>query len=295
MIVFKSKQSLKNYLENFKTLKKDIGFVPTMGALHQGHISLIEKAKAESEVIVASIFVNPTQFNNLNDLSNYPRTFEEDCKMLKNAGCDVLFAPDVNEMYTKEELELRKNNIEDKQWTEGKMVSFGSLENVMEGLHRPGHFNGVAQVVSKLFRIIQPDKAFFGQKDFQQLLIIQSMVRQLNMPIQIVTCPIIREENGLAMSSRNKRLNENEKQLASLIPQTLFEVKKLQTKKSVKDLKDYVEERISAEPKMELEYFEISDMETLQPVEDLGKNKKLIACIALKLGDVRLIDNVILD
>jgi pantoate--beta-alanine ligase len=177
-----------------------------MGALHKGHISLINKAKLECTTVIASIFVNPTQFNDPSDLKNYPRTFEADCIMLEKAGCNAIFAPEIAEMYSEKELELKKLKIEDKTWSNGKSVDFGALEIVMEGAHRPGHFNGVAQIVSKLFRIIEPDKAYFGQKDFQQLAIIRSMIEQLSMPVEIISCPIIREPNGLAMSSRNERL-----------------------------------------------------------------------------------------
>lgn len=295
MIIFKSKLSLKNRLAAIKNQHKTVGFVPTMGALHDGHISLVNKAKSECDVLVASIFVNPTQFNNLGDLDNYPRTFESDCKLLEDAGCDIVFAPEIAEMYSDEELALKKNNIEDKSWANGKDVSFGNLEDVMEGLRRPGHFNGVAQIVSKLFRIVEPNKAYFGQKDFQQLMIIQSMVDQLEMPTEIVICPIIRESNGLAMSSRNKRLSSKEKEMAALIPKTLFEVKGMKSSKSIEELTDFAKEQISTEPQFELEYFEISHMDTLLPAKQFEASQNLIACIALKLGDVRLIDNVILN
>lgn len=294
MIIFNSVSQTKNHLKTIKDQQKTIGFVPTMGALHMGHISLIHKAKAECDVVVASIFVNPTQFNDLSDLKNYPRTFEADTQILKEAGCDILFAPEISEMYSKEELELKKQHIEDKSWTNGKTVDFGVLEQVMEGAHRPGHFNGVAQVVSKLFRIVEPTKAYFGQKDFQQLAIIKSMTTQLRMPIDIIACPIIRETNGLAMSSRNERLTPDQRKIASLISKTLFEVQKLYPYKSISELKAFVERNITSEPQFKLEYFEIADTETLQPVNSTGVGHHNIACIALKLGEIRLIDNVIL-
>lgn len=294
MIIFNSAQQLKIYLDNVRNPHYIVGFVPTMGALHKGHISLINAAKIQCDLVVCSIFVNPTQFNDLNDLKNYPRTFEADCKLLENAHCDVLFIPEVSELYTFEELELKREKIEDKSWTEGKMVDFGSLGEVMEGAHRPGHFNGVAQVVSKLFRIVEPDKAFFGQKDFQQLAIIRHMVKQLNMPIEIFACPIVRETNGLAMSSRNERLSTEERNLASLISKTLFEIKELQSIKTVAELRSLAEAQLEAEPKIELEYFEIADADTLQPITEYNQTKSAVACVALKLGNVRLIDNVVL-
>jgi pantoate--beta-alanine ligase len=298
MIILKSKLETQKFLNNLRNQQHTIGFVPTMGALHQGHISLINNAKAECNVVIASIFVNPTQFNDLNDLKNYPRTFEADCQMLEKAGCDAVFAPEIAEMYTLEELE-RKNNPdsyrdEDKTWTEGKIVDFGALEKVMEGAHRPGHFNGVAQVVSKLFRIVEPNKAYFGQKDFQQLAIIRSMVEQLNMPIQIIACPILREQNGLAMSSRNERLTPEQRKTAALISKTLFQVKDLQQSKTIAELQSFAKQQLNAEPQFKLEYFEIADVKTLQPVTEYKANQERIACVALKLGEIRLIDNILL-
>ena len=208
MIIFNTIEQLQNHLNSIRNQKKIIGFVPTMGALHKGHISLVDRAKTDCDVTVCSIFVNPTQFSDLSDLDKYPRTLESDCQLLEKAECNIVFAPDIKEMYSEVELELKKQKKEDKSWTEGKSVDFGDLETVMEGAHRPGHFNGVAQVVSKLFRIVEPEKAYFGQKDFQQLAIIRSMVKQLGMPIQIIACDIMREPNGLAMSSRNERLTK---------------------------------------------------------------------------------------
>ncbi len=294
MIIFNTIKQLKTYLVNVKNKQTIAGFIPTMGALHQGHISLVNAAKAQCDLTVCSIFVNPTQFNDLSDLKNYPRTFDADCQLLDAAQCDVVFIPEVSEIYTFKELELKKLNFEDKSWTESKTVDFGSLVKVMEGAHRPGHFNGVAQVVSKLFRITEPDKAYFGQKDFQQLAVIRSMVNQLAMPIEIIACPIIREPNGLAMSSRNERLTKEERDKASLISKTLYKVKELQTIKTIAELKAFAEDQIKAEPLINLEYFEISDAETLQPITDYKQAKSVVACIAIKLGSVRLIDNVIL-
>jgi len=294
MIILNSIKQLKTYLADVKKQQKIVGFVPTMGALHQGHISLINAAKVQCDLIVCSIFVNPTQFNDLSDLQNYPRTFNADCQLLEKAGCDIVFMPEVSEIYSLEELELKKQNIEDKSWAIGKEVDFGLLDKVMEGAHRPGHFNGVAQVVSKLFRIVAPDKAYFGQKDFQQLAIIRSMVKQLAMPIEIIACPIIRETNGLAMSSRNERLTAEERNAASLISATLFKIKELQSIKTVLELKEFADAQIKTEARIHLEYFEISDSETLQPIIDFKQAQSAVACVALKLGSVRLIDNIIL-
>ena len=294
MIIFTSAEKLKNHLIALRKSGKIIGFVPTMGALHQGHVSLITAAKGQCDVVVCSIFVNPTQFNDLTDLEKYPRTPQEDEALLVSAGCDVLFAPEVSEVYAPEELLLKKNHVEDKSWMEGKTVDFGLLEKVMEGAQRPGHFNGVAQVVSKLFRITAPDKAFFGQKDFQQLTIIKSMVRQLEMPVEIIACPIVREEDGLAMSSRNRRLTEKERIWSNKISTMLQLVRnmKLYMVGNIEELRDMVKIQIESQGVMKLEYFEIVDPETLQPVKDLKTATGAVACIAVKLSSVRLIDNL---
>ena len=294
MLILNSIQELQNHLNSIRNQKKRIGFVPTMGALHAGHISLVDKAKADCDVAVCSIFVNPTQFNDLSDLDKYPRTLEVDCQLLEEANCDIVFAPEVKEMYSDAELELKKQKIEDKSWTNGHLVDFGTLETVMEGAHRPGHFNGVAQVVSKLFRIVEPNKAYFGQKDFQQLAIIKSMTKQLEMPIEIVACDIMRESNGLAMSSRNERLTIQERREAAVISKTLFTLKEQYKSKSIAELKALAEELIKMVPSITMEYLEISDSETLQPISDFKQSKSAVVCIAVKLGDVRLIDNVVL-
>jgi pantoate--beta-alanine ligase len=238
--------------------------------------------------------VNPTQFNDLSDLEKYPRTLENDSKLLEKVDCDILFAPEATEIYSESELELKRKNIEDKAWTQGKMIDFGTLDKVMEGAHRPGHFNGVAQVVSKLFRIVQPDKAYFGQKDFQQLAIIRSMTRQLALPVEIVACPIVRESDGLAMSSRNVRLTPAERAVAPLISQTLYKVKELQHNSSVTELKKTAEKILATEPMIQPEYFEIADAETLQPIKEYKEAESAVACIAVRLGNVRLIDNILL-
>jgi len=294
MLIINSIEQLKNHLNRIREQKKIIGFVPTMGALHQGHISLINLAKRDCDVVVCSIFVNPTQFNDLADLEKYPRTLIADCQLLETAKCDRVFAPEVLELYTKEELELKKQKIEDKSWTKGKTVDFGDLEKVMEGAQRPGHFNGVAQVVSKLFRIVEPHKAYFGQKDFQQLAIIRSMVKQLEMPIEIIACDIMREPNGLAMSSRNERLTKEERVLAAVIAKTLFKIKADCFLKPISDLLKGGEELLRSQPLLTLEYLEIVDSESLQPISAIDPSKSAVVCIAVKLGAVRLIDNVVL-
>lgn len=294
MHIFNSIQELQNHLNSIRNQKKTIGFVPTMGALHMGHISLVDKAKADCDVVVCSIFVNPTQFNDLSDLDKYPRTLESDCQLLERAKCDIVFAPEVKEMYSEAELELKRQKVEDKSWTKGKSVDFGDLETVMEGAHRPGHFNGVAQVVSKLFRIVEPNKAYFGQKDFQQLAIIRSMTKQLEMPIEIIACDILREPNGLAMSSRNERLTKEERELAAVISKALFSIKEHYKSKSIQELKTLAEEQIQTVPSITMEYIEISDSDSLQPISDFKQSKSAVVCIAVKLGAVRLIDNVVL-
>lgn len=257
-----------------------IGFVPTMGALHAGHLSLVRNAMEENKMVVVSIFVNPTQFNDPKDLQRYPRDIEADLKLLEPTGCDLVFAPEPEEIYP--EPDTRK-------------FDFGKLETVMEGKHRPGHFNGVAQVISKLFRIVKPDKAYFGQKDFQQLAIIKQLVKQLQLPIEIVACPIIREESGLAMSSRNQLLSAVERENAAIINKTLQAAKKLSAKKSVQELTEWVTETINKNPLLYVEYFEVVDDETLQPVKSWKDSGTKIGCIAAYCGKIRLIDNIVLN
>ena len=257
-----------------------VGFVPTMGALHRGHLSLVEKATSENQVVVVSIFVNPTQFNDPKDLERYPRTLEKDLELLAPTGCQLVFAPDAKEVYP--EQDTRKFN-------------FGKLEEVMEGKHRPGHFNGVAQVVSKLFNMVQPDKAYFGLKDFQQLAIVKNMVKQLNLPVEIVPCPIVREESGLAMSSRNELLSADERKNAAVIYKSLTEAKELSRSISVKELEKRVAENINLNPFLTVEYVEIVDDELLQPVKSWDEKNTKVACVAVFCGKVRLIDNVVLN
>ena len=257
---------------------KTVGFVPTMGALHQGHISLVKQAVSETPVVVVSIFVNPTQFNDPNDLEHYPRTLENDMKLLEPTGCSIVFAPNAKEVYP--EPDKRKFN-------------FGKLEEVMEGKHRPGHFNGVAQVVSRLFDIVKPTKAYFGLKDFQQLTIVKNMVKQLQLPVEIVPCAIIREESGLAMSSRNELLTEEQRKNAAVISETLSKAKELKGQKSVQEIAEWVTETINKNPFLDVEYFEIVDDEQLQPVNNWDEKSTKVGCVAVFCGKIRLIDNIV--
>ena len=272
--------SLQNALKEERSKGLKIGFVPTMGALHQGHLSLVETAGSMCDIVVVSIFVNPTQFNDKNDLANYPRTLESDMKLLSTTRCEYIFSPAVEEVYPVPD--TRKFN-------------FGNLEAVMEGAFRPGHFNGVAQVVSRLFEIVLPDKAFFGRKDFQQMAIIKDMVRQLNVPIEIVPCDIIREKDGLAMSSRNKLLLPEYRNCVPLIYQTLRDAKYLVNLKTVQEIKEYVVNQVNATQLLRVEYFEIVDDTTLMSVESWSEAGTKVGCIAVYAGKIRLIDNIILD
>jgi len=268
---------LKRYLEHERAEKKTIGLVPTMGALHAGHISLVNRCVAENDICVVSIFVNPTQFNDKNDLLKYPRTLETDCELLKSAGCSVVFIPEIDEMYPEPDT---------------RIFNFGILEQVMEGAFRPSHFNGVAQIVSKLFDIIQPDKAYFGEKDFQQLAIIREMVKQLQLKVKIVSCPIVREKDGLAMSSRNTRLNVSERESASKISEILFKSRSFAGKITVSDLKEQVIESINKVLSLRVEYFDIVDGNTLLSIANWEDSNDVVACIAVFCGEVRLIDNI---
>jgi pantoate--beta-alanine ligase len=268
---------LKSELDAFRNEGKSIGFVPTMGALHAGHASLVERSVKENDVTVVSVFVNPTQFNDKNDLKNYPRTLAADCELLEGLGTTVVFAPAVEEMYPEEDT---------------RRFSFAPLDTVMEGACRPGHFNGVAQIVSKLFYAVEPERAYFGEKDFQQLAIIREMVRQLALPVQIVGCPIVREEDGLAMSSRNTLLSEDERERALTISSTLFASADFAQVNSLAATKAFVEDMINDTEGLELEYYRIVDGNTLQEIEEWGDSDYVVGCIALFCGKIRLIDNI---
>jgi pantoate--beta-alanine ligase len=260
--------------------KGTIGFVPTMGALHEGHLSLVRKAVAENKIVVVSIFVNPAQFNDSGDFISYPRNLSADLELLENTGCHIVFAPANEEIYPEPDT---------------MVFDFGYAGEVMEGKYRRGHFNGVAQVVSILFDIVKPDKAYFGLKDFQQLIIIKKLVKMLNMPVEIVPCPIVREDSGLAMSSRNELLSAGQRENAALIFKTLTEANNQKGKMSVKELVKWVTDTINNNPFLKIEYFEIVDFENLQPVKDWEEKNKKIACIAVYCGKVRLIDNFIMN
>lgn len=279
MQLFNTIAETQYYLKTQQKAGKTVGFVPTMGALHTGHISLIESSKKENDLTVCSIFVNPTQFNNPEDLKKYPRTLEKDCEMLEAAQCDVVFAPSAEEMYPA----LPKLKFD-----------FGTLETVMEGKFRPGHFNGVGIVVSKLFHIVKPDKAYFGLKDLQQVAVIRQMVSDLSFDLEIIPCPTLREADGLAMSSRNTRLSAEARGLAPHIHKALTLAKgKLQSGESSANAQDFAAEYFRNYPGFELEYFEIADFDTLEPVTQANASGKTAICIAAFLGGVRLIDNIV--
>ena len=268
---------LKTLLAQERNSLKTIGFVPTMGALHDGHLSLLRQCQAENDRCVVSIFVNPTQFNNNIDFRLYPRTLESDCELLQSCGCDYVFAPSEEEMYPEPDL---------------RIFDLGPVAEVMEGAFRPGHFNGVAQIVSKLFDVVKPDKAYFGEKDFQQIAVIREMVRQLHLPVSIIACPIIREKDGLAMSSRNSRLSPEQRQIVPIIALTLKESRTFAATMSVAAVKDAVVERLIETPPLQVEYFEIVDGSCLQPIERWSDSQEPVGCIAVFCGDVRLIDNI---
>ena len=268
---------MKSLLDECRAEGKTVGLVPTMGALHQGHASLVERAVKENDVVVVSVFVNPTQFNDKNDLKNYPRTLEADCALLEKIGADITFAPSVEEMYPTEDT---------------RQFSFAPIDTVMEGACRPGHFNGVAQIVSKLFYAVEPDKAYFGEKDFQQLAIIREMVRQLDLKLEIVGCPIVREADGLAMSSRNTLLTADERQRALTISRALFDSLDYAAGNSLAATKTFVEEKINSTPGLELEYYQIVDGNTLQEINEWSDSDYVMGCIALFCGKIRLIDNI---
>ena len=277
MEVIWSIQELQEALSAPVREKKSIGFVPTMGALHPGHLSLVNRCLAENDLCVVSIYVNPSQFNDPEDLMKYPRSLDEDLELLNATGCHYVFVPTDEEMYP--EPDMRRFN-------------FGELEQVMEGAFRPGHFNGVAQIVSKLFDIVRPGKAYFGEKDFQQLVIIRTMTRSMRYPIEIISCPIVRNPDGLALSSRNARLDRDKRVEAARISETLFKSLELTGRMSVKDLREWVIETIEELPCLKVEYFEMVDGDTLHAVTSWDDSDFIIGCIAVYCGSVRLIDNI---
>lgn len=277
MKVIRTIVELRDALDVYRKDGKKIGLVPTMGALHAGHASLVERSVAQNDVTVVSIFVNPTQFNDKNDLMNYPRNLDADCALLEGVGAQIAFAPEVAEMYPEPDT---------------RVFSFAPLDEVMEGPFRPGHFNGVAQIVSKLFYAVEPHRAYFGEKDFQQLAIIREMVRQLGLRLEIVGCPIVREADGLAMSSRNMLLTPEERTRALKISRTLFASLEYAKENTLQQTKAFVEEAINATEGFKLEYYQIVDGRTLQPVEQWDDSDYIVGCIALFCGKIRLIDNI---
>jgi pantoate--beta-alanine ligase len=275
--IFTDRKSLGEHLDSLRREGKSVGFVPTMGALHQGHLSLLAQAQQQCNAVVCSIFVNPTQFNDPKDLEKYPRPIASDIDKLETAGCDVLFNPPVEEMYDGHE-----------QWH----LEIGELEHLLEGEFRPGHYQGVTQVVNKLFNIVKPDAAFFGQKDYQQLMIIRKMVELLHMPVKLVMCPILREPDGLAMSSRNIHLSAEDRQHALVLSRTLFWLKNNFDITNIAGLQKECTRKINAEPGVVLDYFEIANGNNLHPAD--ANTQNIVALVAAKVGNTRLIDNTII-
>ncbi|HBJ07445.1 MAG TPA: pantoate--beta-alanine ligase [Coprobacter fastidiosus] len=268
---------LQKKIAEIRTNGGTVGLVPTMGALHNGHLELVKRCVAENSICVVSVFVNPTQFNDKNDLLHYPRTLDADCKLLESAGCVIAFAPEVEEMYPVEDT---------------RVFNLGAVAEVMEGKYRPGHFNGVAQIVSKLFDAVQPNRAYFGEKDFQQIAVIRSMVKLLNYPVEIVACPIVREDDGMALSSRNLRLTPEQRKNAVSISQTLFKSRTFAEQHSVAETIDYVVNTLNSVPDLDVEYFEIVNGNTLLSVNDWSDSDYIVGCITVYCGEVRLIDNI---
>lgn len=277
MIVVTTIDGLRAALASARTEGKSIGLVPTMGALHEGHASLVKRSVKENDVTVVSVFVNPTQFNDKGDLERYPRTLEADCTLLSALGTDYVFAPSVEEVYPEPDT---------------RVFDFTPLDKVMEGIYRPGHFNGVAQIVSKLFMYVEPHRAYFGEKDFQQLAIIREMVRQEGFNLDIIGCPIVRETDGLALSSRNALLSTEQRHTALAISKALFASQEYAKQHTLATTKQMVEEAIAATEGLELEYYEVVDGNTLQPVHNWDETEYIVGCITVYCGKVRLIDNI---
>jgi pantoate--beta-alanine ligase len=282
MNVVETVSELQQILNDFRDKGMKIGFVPTMGALHKGHASLIERAKKENDIVVCSIFVNPTQFNNAEDLKNYPSTLNSDFHILKKHHCNIAFVPSVHEIYPSKEQNMPVFNID-----------LDNLDKVMEGVYRPGHFSGVVIVVKKLFDIVSPHRAYFGEKDFQQLAIIKKLVKELHCPVEIIPCPTVREANGLAMSSRNMRLTEEERAKAGKIYQILNEARKKAFTIPVEEVKQWATSEFFNDQDIKLDYFEVVDTETLSPLKNWNPKGENAACIAVYIGKIRLIDNLI--
>lgn len=279
MEIINSVKELKDKLYIHKSQKISIGLVPTMGALHKGHISLVEKCSKENDITVVSIFVNPTQFNDKKDLERYPRTLEADCKLLGNIKVDIVFAPSVEEIYPEPDT---------------RTFSYPPTDTVMEGKYRPGHFNGVCQIVSKLFDLVEPDKAYFGEKDFQQVAVIRAMVKDKKYDIEIRQCPIIREDDGLALSSRNALLTNQERLIAVNISKVLKNSIEYSKNHGLNDTKEWVINQINSIEGLKIEYYEIVDGETLESIENWEDSNNIVGCITVFCGStpIRLIDNI---
>ena len=280
MYIFKHSGDLLDYLSNNIAKNKNIGFVPTMGALHGGHIALVKEAKDRNDIVVCSIFVNPTQFNDRNDFDNYPSTIEDDILCLEKAETNILFLPGVDEVYP--------NGL-----TASKKYDFGGLDNVLEGQYRPGHFNGVAQVVERLLDLVKPDNLYMGQKDYQQVLIVKKMLEQYDKKINLIACPTVREKNGLAMSSRNARLSEEGKKNAARIYEILRNTQAMISKQSIAETKVWATHQLGEIPQAKLEYLEFVNAASLKTVENIGDAEKILICVACFIEGVRLIDNLI--
>ncbi len=277
MKIIERVDKLRDFVAPLRKQGKSIGLVPTMGALHAGHLSLVERARRENDIVVVSVFLNPTQFNNPDDLKTYPRTAEADAALLEQAGADVAFMPTVGEMYPE---------------PDKRVFELGPVMEVMEGKMRPGHFNGVCQVVSKLFEMSQATRAYFGEKDFQQIAVIRAMVEQMQTPIEIVTCPVVREDDGLARSSRNVRLTPETRRAAPAIFGTLKASLEFAKHHTLRQTHDWVVATINAWPEMEVEYFDIVDGRTLQSLANWDDSDYVVGCITVYCGDVREIDNI---
>jgi pantoate--beta-alanine ligase len=279
MQIITTKKELQSAVKACKDAGKTIGLVPTMGALHDGHASLVKRAVAENDVCVVSVFVNPTQFNDKNDLKNYPRTLEADCKLLESLGATYVFAPSVEEIYPEPDT---------------RSFSYPPVDTVMEGARRPGHFNGVCQIVSKLFMMVEPDRAYFGEKDFQQIAVIRAMVADQKFNLEICPCPIVREADGLALSSRNTLLTAEERKIAVNISRTLFESQEYAKSHTLEETKQFVISTINAIAKLEVEYYEIVDGTSLKSLNSWDDSDYIVGCITVYCGDtpIRLIDNI---
>lgn len=277
MEIIRTVAGLRSRVEALKNEGKTVGLVPTMGALHKGHLSLVERARAANDAVVVSVFVNPTQFNNPTDLATYPRTEEADCELMRSAGVNVAFIPSVEEIYPQKDT---------------RVFDLGPVAEVMEGAMRPGHFNGVAQIVSKLFDFTRPTRAYFGEKDFQQIAVIRRMVEIEGFDLEIVDCPIKREADGLAMSSRNVRLSAEQRAIAPAIHRTLEGSLSWARDHSVEQTKRYVIDELNSLPHLQVEYYEIVDALSMQPITDWAESESPVGCATVFCGEVRLIDNI---